>query len=362
MTSASARRNVGGDTQSGYPERRDRLRRLVARLWLFVLIALYYSLFTYPRVWWQDLVHGLSLALVPPLLLASIVHARALRRYGLRFGVVFALALEVACIARVGWVVRPYVTYSTELEKRATHIMRPNFLLIDGTSPIVNPAPLDKVRQEFLPEVVVVLGANNLEAPVSTSFGNYPYHLSSEEVFGSRVDIHSMWPFGLPVLRSLGVDAYPGVLAMIHVAPDLELEVGALDLQVPKAHLDYDRSRISARRLASMLRYSEYPRLVFGGFRVPVTSPTTTVYVEQLRLKSVFFNRGWSGLASIVSKLWAPATSINVFAAKSIKLEAVTEWSSERDGFRGISFSAALPSSPTSPDARREFLLDLADP
>ena len=343
MFSASACRRVGDDTRSAPPVRRSAIRVLFARLWLFALIVLYYALFTYPRVWWQDLVHGFSMALVPPLLLATVVHTKALFTRGPRLALIIALALEIACVLRVGWVVRPYVTYSTQLEKRATHIARPHFLLIDGTVPIVNPAALEKVRQEVLPELVVVLGANNLTSPVSTSFGNYPYHLSSEEAFGGRVDIHSMWPFGLPVLRSLGVDAYPGALAMVHIAPELELEVGALDLQVPKGHLDYDRSRISARRLASMLRYSDYPRVVFGGFRVPATSPTTTVYGEQLRLKSVFFNRGFSSLASIAAKLWAPESSLNVFTAKSIKVDDVTERSLERDGFRGISFSAALP-------------------
>ena len=337
------------------------MRALIARLWLFALIVLYYSLFTYPRVWWQDLVHGFSMALVPPLLVATIVHIKALFKRGPRLALIIALALEIACVVRVGWVVRPYVIYSTELEKRGTHVARPHFLLVDGTLPIVNPAGLEKVRKEFLPELVVVLGANSLSSPVSKSFGNYPYHLSSEEVFGGRVDIHSMWPFGLPVLRSLGVDAYPGALAMVHIAPDLELEVGALDLQVPEGHLDYERSRISARRLASMLRYSDYPRVVFGGFRVPATSPTTTVYSEQLRLKSVFFNRGFSSLASIAAKLWAPGSSLNVFTAKSIKVDDVTERSLERDGFRGISFSAALPPSPISPDARREILLELGE-
>jgi hypothetical protein len=96
------------------------MRVLIARLWLFAIIVLYYALFTYPRVWWQDLVLGFSMALVPPLLLAIVVHIKALFTRGPRLALIIALALEIACVFRVGWVVRPYVTYSTQSEKRAT--------------------------------------------------------------------------------------------------------------------------------------------------------------------------------------------------------------------------------------------------
>jgi hypothetical protein len=329
--------------------------RYALYLWAAFLIILCYALFTYPRVWWQDVVHGWSVALVPPLVVTLALHTVRLYRHGFQSLLVFAAVIELACLVQVGWAVRPYVWYSAQSATRATHVATERFLLFDAASGPINLTAIHQVIESERPVLVVVLAAQNTDAVMSV-WNRYPYHLSSDVSYGGRVDIHSMFPFGEPTLRNLGIDAYPGCVSVVRVSPEVELEVAGFDLQVPRARLDFERSRVSARRVASIFRYSDYPRMVFGGFRMPPTAPPTTMYVEQLKLKSVLFTQGLFGLWEVTHRLFDFASNINVFTAKSIKVTDVTEWTTARDGFRGLAFTAAMPASPKESDGRREFL------
>jgi hypothetical protein len=67
------------------------------------------------------------------------------------------------------------------------------------------------------------------------------------------------------------------------------------------------------------------------------------MYPEQIRLKSVLFNQGMSGLWRRLRESFAWTSALNVFVAKNIIVEQVVEHTRERDGWRGVSFVARIP-------------------
>lgn len=313
--------------------------------WALFLSIFTYAFFTYPRVWWQDVVHGWSVAMVPALVFGLMMSVRTLRRRGYQFSVAFIAMMELACLVRIGWVIRPYIWHTTEMETRLPHVRTERFLLLDLADGSPDASQIAKALAEPRPTVVVVLAAQRGDA-LSLEWAQYPHKISSDVAYEGRVDLRSSFPVTGPTVTDFGIEAYPALMSRIRVSPEVELEIAAFDLQVPRARLDFERSRVSARRVASAVRYSTYPRMVFGGFRMPPTAPPTTMYVEYLRLKSVFFTRGLTGLWEVTRRLFDFSSNINVFTAQSIKISDVKEWTVSRDGFRGLAFTAALPASP----------------
>lgn len=289
--------------------------------------------------------HGWSVGMVPALVVGLIVSVRTLRRRGYHFSIAFIAAMELACLVRIGWVIRPYVWHATEMETRVSHVRSEKFLLLDLADGSLDVSRIAKALVEPRPAVVVVLAAQRGEA-LSPLWAQYPYKISSDVAYEGRVDLRSTFPLVGPTVTGFGIEAYPALMSKIRVSPEVELDIAAFDLQVPQARLDFERSRVSARRVASAFRYSTYPRMVFGGFRMPPTAPPTTMYVEYLRLKSVLFTRGVTGLWEVTRRLFDFSSNINVFTAQSIKISDVNEWTVSRDGFRGLAFTAAFPASP----------------
>ena len=324
----------------------SKLKSWGGRLWIALLIALVYSLFTYQRVWWQDVVHTKSLILIPPLFVAVLVNFRLFLRSGLRLSLVLPFALSLACLFRVSAVLKPYVVYPMGPSKKVEFVAQGSFLLVDHTETGWDAARVGEALRSLNPDIVVELCSVGAEELSPQEWSRYPYTLRSDESDQRYVVLRSIKPIQSTMALNLGVDAYPGLLASVSFAPDLTLDIGAINLETARHRLAFDRTRISARRLASGIRYSDNPRVVFGGFRAPPSSSTTTLFSDQLRLKSVLFNRGLPQVGRIILSLFKPDTILNVFTAKTIRIHDVREWSAQSDGFRGISFSADLPKSP----------------
>lgn len=328
------------------------LRKWGGRLWTALLLALFYSLFTYQRVWWQDVVHTKSLVLIPPLFIAVLLNFTLLRRRGWRLALLLPFALALACLLKVSATLKPYVTYPMEPSKSVLYVAHGSFLLMDHTGTRWNSAQAREALRSLNPDIVVELrSVGGDELPVE-AWSQYPYTVRSDESDQRYIVLRSTKPILSPAALHLGVDAYPGLLASVSFAPDLTLDIAAINLETARHRLAFDRTRISARRLASGIRYSDNPRVVFGGFRAPPSSPTTTLFSEQLRLKSVLFNRGLPEVGRIINRLIEPDSILNVFTAKKMRIYDVREWSTESDGFSGISFRADLPKSPTASGER----------
>jgi hypothetical protein len=122
--------------------------------------------------------------------------------------------------------------------------------------------------------------------------------------------------------------------------------IGAFDLLPPWKQEDFLRSRLTSRRLASLLKYETTPRIVLGAFRTSATSQVVNMYPDQLRLRALSFDSG----ISIVPDLMRQSVNIekgqHVFTARNIMVSRVVESKADDGGFSAVLFDARIPRDP----------------
>jgi hypothetical protein len=91
---------------------------------------------------------------------------------------------------------------------------------------------------------------------------------------------------------SLGLDALPGLFLSLQVPQVGPVLLGALDLIPAASQDDFFASKVTSRRLATLMRYREEPRIVAGNFNATPFAPLVNMYRRQLSMRSVMFGQG----------------------------------------------------------------------
>jgi len=320
--------------------------RFVRIAQLIVVALATFALYNYPRAWWQELICDTALVWVPIFVVGACVQLRRLIRDTLSVFTLVLVILQALCVAKVVEMARPYVYAPSKTYPKLTYSSSTRFAFIDinalGERSSLKARAL--VERED-PDVVIF--ARFTEAPLADVLrARYPYVLASSVASDRTVEIVSKAPIRSAVRTEYGYGALPGVFGNFQTPDGVPFQLAAFDLIVSSTQDSFNKSRITARRLASALKYSTEPRIVVGAFRASVTSQLVDMYVDQLKLRSIFFNAGLSQLWRCLVGSLALSRNLNVFTAKNIELESVRELHDESDEFAAILFTVQVPRVP----------------
>lgn len=240
-----------------------------------------------PRFWWQEALCNLSPYLLPLLICSLLLNAR--RLFAGRRTRVFAFVGTLAsayCIYTIINVAAPFFWYPrwSRPEPASTDTLR--LLFIDDCH--LGQGEAREILLARKPDVAVVLGA------ARESFLAAGTDLAHRRDFDEQGGIAvltslSVQDRGVP---NLGFNARPGGVVGLKLASGATVDLGVVSLRPSTTRSDFERNRISARRLASYMRNSEATRLVVGSFYATPFSQIASVFTSQARLRSLWYGKG----------------------------------------------------------------------
>ncbi len=240
-----------------------------------------------PRFWWQDAVCNHSPYILPLLICSMVFNARHLftGRLTRVFAVVGTLA-SVYCIYTITSVVEPFFWYPrwSKTEPPFTDTLR--VLFIDDCA--VGQREAREILLANAPDVTVVVGA------ARASFLAAGANLTHRRDFDEREEISILTALDLQDrgVPNLGFNARPGGVVGLKLQSGATVDLGVVSLRPTTTRSEFERNRISARRLASYMRNSEATRLVVGSFYATPFSQLSSVFTSQARLRSLWYGKG----------------------------------------------------------------------
>jgi hypothetical protein len=138
------------------------------------------------------------------------------------------------------------------------------------------------------PDLVVAIGAARESVRAESAA------LVNRRDFGDRAEILVLTSLdvqdrGVP---NLGFRAMPGGVVGLKLPSGAVVDVGVIELRSSTTPNEFERNRVSARRLASYMRNSDATRLVVGSFHSTPFSQLVSVFTSQARMRSVWYGRG----------------------------------------------------------------------
>ncbi len=302
------------------------------------------AVFNFPRTWWQEIICATAVIWSSVFLVAILVDLIRFRRIAWSFTRSLLIILQLACMARTAQMVWPYLSSTPKVYDKLSYAELVRFLFVDisdreGTT---HGDALMALIDIEAPSIVVL--TRFAAAPILTPFlERYPYRLISTVENERTVELFSKFPVKQTSRREYGYSALPAILGELRVQEDATLLVGAFDALPPYEQRDFIRSRLTARRMASSLKFATKPRIVLGAFRTPVTSQIVEMYSAQLHLRSLFFNQGISALPQILKSSVSFEHNLNIFTARNILISRVIESHADDDGFSAVLFDGRIP-------------------
>jgi hypothetical protein len=253
-----------------------------------------------PRFWWQEIFHNCALYWCIPCF-AAIVWL--LWRLSCR---------RCSALLIVGLLGYGYGVFST-FDSISSQVFPRRFAAADGEFQRVDGIWIDswslgddvgeiaRVVSSRQPTFVVIQGDALEQLDTLSELNSYPVHISSSSRSGfsaGEIRFYSRAPFVGEVHNDLGLQALPGGWCSVALSPNHSLEVGFLALKPSRDAQSFERNRISARRLSSLMRNSERPRLLLANFNATPTSQLVAIYPEQTRMYSLRFGAKMSSILS----------------------------------------------------------------
>lgn len=313
-----------------------RVAQFAQIVWCVVVFAVALAFYNYPRSWWQETISQTAALWALPF---GAITVAVIKRWR-RVPSVIVLVLIVWCIGKVGQVLFPYVYGPPKSYPALSYSSPVRFLVVDSTQSSVNDFPRLIERED--PDVVVLTrdaGSDIFRAPNE----RYPFVLASSIESTRKVEVFSKLPFGAPRRTEYGFDALPAVMGSLQTPDGASFLLGAFDLLPASSQESFNKSRLTSRRLASAIKFSAEPRIVVGAFRASVTSQVVDMYVEQLKLRSIFFNGGLSRAFALVGDSIPFQRNLNVFTARKIQVSGVEDGSADERGSAFVTFTARIP-------------------
>jgi hypothetical protein len=318
--------------------------------WLRLLGTAFLALaiFNYPRTWWQELICATALWWTGLLFVAVCFDIARFRAISWSWARVAVVALQVLCIARTGQMVMPYLYARQKSYPHLVYSAPERFLFVDISERSGN------AHAEALNAFVDVEGPSMIiltryvDAPILAPVAEkFSYRFVSLPSKDRVVEVLSKLQPREPIRLDYGYAALPGVAGEFLTRDGYPLEIGAFDLLPPWKQEDFLRSRLTSRRLASVLKYTSKPRVVFGAFRTSRTSQIVDMYPDQLRLRELSFDSGVSIVPQLLKESLSFERSQHVFTARNIVVSRVVESQADDGGFSAVLFDARIPREPT---------------
>lgn len=268
-------------------------RRVRAGLIMSVSVFLALAFANRPRFWWQECLCNSVTYWFAPLCLLFLWCLREAVRTRFR-----ALPLGVALLAQlyvcivVAKQARPYIVFNRWPQIEAASSKGISILYLDDWNGESTSAHVQEAVQRLHPSLVVISGRQVADIAHAVAESEYPYRAQTPASEDGEIRVFSAHPLEAAAIEGLGIEAYPGGTVRVRVADTKIVELGALVLEPSFSTAQFERNRISTRRLASLMRNSEATRIVVANFNATPFSQFASIYVEQARMRSVFFGRG----------------------------------------------------------------------
>ena len=324
------------------------LKKWWERLRLLVTAFLAIAVFNYPRTWWQEIICATSLVWCGILFVAvcfDLARFRSISWNGTRFALI---ALQVLCVARTGKVVMPYLYARQKTYSHLVYSASERFLFIDISE------RSGSARSEALKAFVdvedpsMIIVTRYVDVPILASITErYPSSVVSLPSKDRVVEVLSKLQTREPIRLDYGYAALPAVSGEFLTRDGIPFMIGAFDLLPPWRQEDFLRSRLTSRRLASVLKYTSKPRLVFGVFRTSRISQIVDMYPDQLRMRELSFDSGVSIVPELLKESLSFKKSQHVFTARNIVVSRVVRSQGDDGGFSAVLFDARIPREST---------------
>ena len=287
--------------------------------WLLALTALAICHLNHPRLWIQDLLCSVSLYWIPIVGLGFFaVLWRCFRTRSCSLVLLYALVVQGFLIYRVSSLASPYLSFSRWASIEPERGVDLEMLLVHADLGSAGQQKLASLASARAPAIVVLLGQAEQIARAREAFPPFPFQAESS-------------PAGLLVLSrfepdsesrmSLGLDSLPGLFLNLRVPGAKQFLLGALDLLPAASQDDFFASKVTSRRLATLMRYRDEPRIVLGNFSATPFAPLVNMYPRQLGLRSVMYGRGLFRTFDLADPL-IRLTLDNAFVSRDISVES----------------------------------------
>jgi len=242
----------------------------------------------HPRLWIQDLLCSASLYWIP--LVGADVLRRLANAFVSRRGTMLALVLVVTegyLILRVSELAMPYLrarpllTSQTAAGPEVAVLFSHVDFAPEGLATLVREVSTRK------PTVVLLVGEHpNLDA-AQRAMLPFPAVVKTSEAASRGIRLFSQFTPVPDGEQDLGFDALPSLFVKLPLDSSVTLLFGALDLLPAFSPADYFKSKVTSRRMATIMRYATDPGVVVGNFEATPFSPLVSMYSRQVRFHSV---------------------------------------------------------------------------
>lgn len=240
-----------------------------------------------PRFWWQEAFCGLAPYWLPAafvMLVLLVCYARRCMGVAMWFVWVGIISYAYLCVA-MGAKVWPYVFHSPWVKPPMDESSVLTGLWIDSWGQHEDLSALVRLIQDKSASLVILSGtvSGSEQEPALQSL--FPHYNSTTPQRDGQVRLWSQFSFADHAVRNLGIRALPGGLFSLQLANGKKIEVGVLSLLPSANQLDFERNRISSRRLSALIRSSRLPRIVAAEFSTTPFSQLVAIYPEQARVR-----------------------------------------------------------------------------
>lgn len=295
--------------------------RRVAAFTITVLPSLLLALFflNRPRFWWQEAVCNLASYWIVPLLISFLFCAGRLARSRFKSVVSWlALVAHVYVINSVVHTLSPYIVFNHWRSLVSQETVSLRALYIDNWRDSDNASTCLSVLETYKPSIVVISGDTKNLSLAGFFDAQYRFTMHGSYPTDGNIEVFSSVPLLERGNHDLGINAMSGGVVTARLSPQKTVEIGILVLEPSLSKEQFERNRVSARRLASLMRNSAATRIVMANFNATPFSQLTSMYVDQARMRSLMFGRGMFKTFNMNSP-WVSFAASNILVSKDVE-------------------------------------------
>jgi hypothetical protein len=213
---------------------------------------------------------------------------------------------------------------------------------IDSWTEHDDPGALTKIVARYSPTIVLVSGTLSDSNSAAVSIPRYPHRLELKAAGSDRIVFMSQLPLGSSAELQLGIGAEAGGFIPLLVGENKTVQIGAIDLKYASNAIDFERKRISSRRLSALVRNGVDTRIVVGQFRSTPFSQLVSIYSQQARVRSLRFNAGIFKAQSILNYCQAECAA-QVFVSRDVIPGQLEEFQMDGRQQPALFFQVSVP-------------------
>jgi hypothetical protein len=201
---------------------------------------------------------------------------------------------------------------------------------------------LDVVIRNYRPDLMVVIGNQNATSAQSVELKAFPF-IEQQQSLAEGVGIRMFSKHRIldELHGGVGFAALPAMYKKLRLPDGELLEVGALSLSPLESQEAFEDSKLTSRRIATLVRNSAQHRIVVGSFFGSPFSKIVSMYVQQGRLRSVMFGRGFQSTWDMQSPILRLPVD-HAFVSKHLRVEEVALFDVPDSRHRGMFFKVIV--------------------